>query len=438
MRIDPAVLDNDPVRRPAVVGVLEAAVVAVDPERSVAGSLTVDGGALRIGEHRLPLPPDAVKLLGLGKGAAAMARGAATALAGHPVRGVIATPTPGPVPEGVELIGGGHPTPTPGSVAAGRRLLEIAGGAAADDLVLVLISGGGSACAEVPAPGITIDDLAAVNRELLASGATIDEINAVRKHLSTLKGGRLAEAAHPARLVTLVLSDVVGNHLTAIASGPTVPDPSTYEDALAVVEQRGLVLPAAVMEHLERGGSGLVPDTPTSGTVFQSAVVEVVGDAAAAAEGARAAADRQGIAARVASTALVGEARVVGASLAAAGLRLEPPGMLIYAGETTVTIRGPGTGGRNQELALAAAMALAGNDSVVVASLGTDGVDGPTPYAGAIADGATVARGRRAGLDAGAALADNDSSTFLEETGDLLVTGPTGTNVGDVVVVYRS
>jgi hydroxypyruvate reductase len=438
MRFDPVVLANDPVRRPAILHVLESAVEAVDPEHSVRKALGVEGGRLRIGDRMVSVPAGPVTILGIGKAAPAMARGAVSALAGLPFRGVVATPVPGPVPDGLEILPGGHPLPNRDSVVAGRRLLEVAGDAGAGDLVLVLVSGGGSACAEAPAPGVGLDDLVAVTESLLASGATIEEINVLRKHLSSLKGGGLAAAAHPARLVTLVLSDVVGNRLESIASGPTVADPSTFADALDIGRDRDLSLPPAVADRLESGAAGGIPDTPASGSVFEGSVVEIVGDAAAAAEGARAGAAEQGIPARVVSTTLVGEARAVGASLAAAGLGLGEPGMLIFAGETTVTVRGPGTGGRNQEAALAAGMALDGNGSVVVAAFGTDGVDGPTPYAGGIADGSLVERGRGVGRDPGEALVANDSSSFLEATGDLLITGPTGTNVGDVLVAYRS
>jgi hydroxypyruvate reductase len=375
-------------------------------------------------------------VLGIGKAAAAMARGLAQ-MCDVEVVGAIATPVPTDAPDGIEVIEGGHPMPTAGSLRGGERLLGLARAAGADDLVIVLISGGGSACAEVLAEGIGLDDLIATNDALLASGAPIEQINVVRKHLSRFKGGQLAQAVHPGRLVTLVLSDVVGNPLESIASGPTVPDPSTFADAVAIAADNDLDLPDPVRRHLEGGTAGDIDDTPTGGEVFDSAVTVIVGDAATAAAGARAEATRQGIEARVVSTVLVGEARAAGAALAAAGKGAEP-GMLIYAGETTVTLQGKGRGGRNQELALGAAMALQNDPNVVVASMGTDGIDGPTPSAGAIADGGTVARGRTAGLDPGRALTKNDSGTFLEAAGDLLITGPTGTNVGDVMVVYRS
>jgi hydroxypyruvate reductase len=295
--------------------------------------------------------------------------------------------------------------------------------------MLVLISGGGSACAEVPAPGLGVEHLAGITEALLASGAPIEEINIVRRSLSILKGGGLAAAAAPARVVTLILSDVVGNHLPTIAGGPTVPNPTGPAEALAVIEHRRLAGAAdpAVLAHLRKGSSMA---TPPAGPIV------VVADAATAAEGARAAAARLGIPAAVVDTRVTGEARLAGRHLADLA-RGPGPLMSILAGETTVAVTGSGSGGRNQEVALAAAIALDGCDGSVVASLGTDGVDGPTRAAGGVADGSTLARGRTAGLDAVAALDANDSGSYLAVVGSRLVSGPTGTNVGDVMVAWR-
>ena len=329
----------------------------------------------------------------------------------------------------MKVLVGGHPLPDDGSLRAGRALLDLAESAGPDDLVLVLISGGGSALAEVPLPGVSLDDLQVVNLALLRSGAPITEVNTVRRHLSALKGGGLGAAAAPARLASLIVSDVVGSPLEAIAGGPTVPDPTSAEEAIRVLADRGIAPPPAVSRVLH--ASSQTPRRPIG-------VASVIADGSIAAHAAAGAAADLGVAARVASTTLQGEARRVGAELAASARDLPPATMAIYAGETTVTVSGSGIGGRNQELALAAGIALDGYPDALVASFGTDGVDGPTDAAGGIGDSETIQRGVRLGFDARAALAENDSATYLGATGDQLRCGPTGTNVGDVVVVYRS
>jgi glycerate-2-kinase len=419
VRFDPGVLANDPDRRAVILEVFEAALAAIDPVAATAAAL-----------RSMQLEtPGRILLLGLGKAALGMAVGAAEGLG--EVSGVVVTPDPGPGPDGVEVVAGEHPVPGPGSLTGGLRLLEVAESATTSDLVVACISGGGSACAEVPAGRLTPADLAATTRILLRSGAPITEINTVRRHLSRLKGGRLARAAAPARLVTLIVSDVAGGGIEDVAGGPTVPDPTTPADALQVLGDRGLLadLPPVVIDHLGSTDEALLP--MAGGPIY------VVADGALAAEGARDAAARRGIEAVVLTTRLEGEAAAVGRDMADRGRDGAAP-MLIASGETTVRVEGTGSGGRNQELALAAGIGLDGTDRVVVASLGTDGIDGPTGAAGGIGDGGTVRRGKRLGADASAALRNNDSHTYLTATRDVLATGPTGTNVGDLVVVYRS
>jgi len=425
------ILDGGPAVSGRLLEILTAAVHAVEPRRAVRSALNVDGTALIVGGHPVPLPDGRIIVLAVGKAAVGMAWGAADALTGIGIKGVAATPTPAPGPPGIVVAEGSHPIPDYRSVQAGARLLSAAGSAGPDDLVLALVSGGGSACTEAPSPGLTITDLAGATAALLTSGAPIEEVNTVRRSLSALKGGGLAGAAAPARLITLVLSDVVGNHLPTIAGGPTVADPTGPAEALAVIEGRSLAaeMGSAVIAHLRAAPEAASP--PDEGPVV------VVGDASIAAMGALAAATDLGIPATVIDTAVTGEAREVGRHLAASVVGDRTPGMSIYAGETTVTVRGDGSGGRNQELALAAGIALDGEPGSIVASLGTDGVDGPTPAAGGVADGGTVARGRAAGLDAAASLDANDSGTYLGAVGGRLVSGPTGTNVGDVMVAWR-
>jgi glycerate-2-kinase len=426
-RFDPRVLDFDPVPRRIVLEVLEAALAAADPEAAVRRNLATSRGSVRIGGSDHAAPKGRVIILALGKAAAAMARGAVSALEGLAVTGVVVSPEPADIP-GMESVVGEHPVPGPRSVRGGQRLLEVASAAGSDDLVLVLLSGGGSALAEVPLPGCTLADLQAVGEQLLRSGLPITAVNTVRRHLSALKGGRLALAAAPAAVATLIVSDVVGSPLEAIAGGPTVPDPTSGADARSVIADAGITVSPAVLELLRRSPAA---------RLAAPGLVAVIADGPACATAGATAARARGLTATVAAMPLLGEARTAGADLARGARRLAPGVMVIHAGETTVRVRGRGVGGRNHELALAAGIALEGAAGVLVASLATDGVDGPSGAAGGIGDAATVERGRVHGLAAAAELDDNDSATYLAATGDQLRTGPTGTNVGDVAVAYR-
>jgi glycerate-2-kinase len=356
-----------------------------------------------------------------------MARAAATVLSGLTVSGVVVAPGPETVP-GMSCLVGEHPIPGPGSLAAGARLLELAGSAGPDDLVLVLLSGGGSALAEAPRPGVAVGDLAALNAALLASGLPIAAVNTVRRRLSLIKGGGLARAAAPAAVATLVVSDVVGSPPEAIAGGPTAADPTAPGEAAAILKEAAIAVPASLREVLAALADPAPPGSP----------LVVIGDGPMAASAAADAARHLGLRATVAARPLLGEARIAGVGLAAATGELAAGEMAIHWGETTVRVVGQGVGGRNHELALAAGVALEGRPGgALVACLATDGVDGPSGAAGGIGDGLTVARGRRQGLDAAASLAANDSATYLTATGDRLRCGPTGTNVGDLAVAYR-
>jgi glycerate 2-kinase len=437
---DQRILEADPVRRRIVLGLLEAALQAVDPALVVQRTVRRDGQELLVADRRFDLSSfDRIVVVGLGKAAPAMARGLAIRLGDQTLTGAVVSNVRS-VLEDIDVLVGSHPVPGPASVSAARALLETAASAGPGDLLVVLISGGGSALAEFPADDITVEDLAGVTGELLRSGATIQELNTVRKHLSVFKGGRLAQAAADAgAIITLVLSDVVGNPLDVIASGPTVPDPTTYDDALQVLERHELVekAPFAVIDHLRRGAAGTIAETPDAGEVFGRQHLIIVGDAGLAGHAVVTAAAHRGLSARLVTSTLAGEAREVATRVVEESRDSEDV-VLVYAGETTVTVAGDGSGGRNQELALAAGIALEGDADGVVASFATDGVDGPTTAAGGIGDGWTVERAETAGRDPRDALARNDSHTIMAETGDLLVTGPTGTNVGDVVIVLRS
>lgn len=341
----------------------------------------------------------------------------------------------------------GHPVPDEAGRRAADEVEALANSLGPDDLLLLLVSGGASALLPAPAEGLTLDDKARTTAALLRAGATIAELNAVRKHLSRLKGGGLVRAAAPARVASLALSDVVGDDPSTIASGLAAPDPTTYDTALEVLERKGVRerVPAAVSRHLEAGARGERPETPKPGDpLFRRVAFNVVGSnrlsVAAAAREAR----RQGFRPLVLTTRLEGEAGEVARALAAMlrecveeGRPAVPPVCLLVGGETTVTVKGAGRGGRNQELVLAAAEPLAGFPvAAVIASLATDGIDGNSDAAGGVADDRTFARARELGLaPASAFLDENDSWSFLGPLGDLIITGPTGTNVMDLTTL---
>ena len=345
----------------------------------------------------------------------------------------------------VELCECGHPVPDRNGMRGAKRIAEIARGAGSNDLVICLISGGASALLPLPAEGISLADKQATTKALLACGADIHELNTVRKHLSAIKGGQLARVAWPATVITLVLSDVIGDDLDVIGSGPTVPDRSTFTDALDILRRYRLMrrVPKTVRERLKRGAGGGIEETPKPGDpIFACVRNIIVGSNRVAIDAAARAARALGYSTMVLSTMIQGEAREVACVYAAvareirsSGYPVKPPACIISGGETTVTLQGRGLGGRNQEFVLAAARDIAGVQNVVVLSAGTDGTDGPTDAAGAIADGRTIARATEKGLSAADSLARNDSYRFFEPLSDLIRTGPTGTNVMDVQVV---
>jgi hydroxypyruvate reductase len=354
----------------------------------------------------------------------------------------------------IEIVEAGHPVPDEAGLEGARRITHLLRGATGRDLVLCLISGGGSALMTSPVPGISLRDLQILTGILLRCGATINEINTIRKHISQLKGGQLAQLASPAPVVSLILSDVVGDPLEVIASGPSVPDPTTFGDAWSILERYAIVeeVPASITRHLRAGVEGRVAETPKPGDpLFDRVQNVIVGSNRLAAQAAALEAQRLGFDTILLSTFVEGEAREVGKMVAGlakglvrgeavhpAGNPLTLPVCLIVGGETTVTLRGDGKGGRNQEMALASAISLDGWDRVLIASLATDGTDGPTDAAGAFADGGTLARASRLGLDAEAYLNRNDAFHFFQELGDLLITGPTKTNVNDLILVLAN
>jgi hydroxypyruvate reductase len=415
--------------------VSRAAIAAVDAGACVARALPSIRSAIASAR--------AWRLIAAGKAAGPMTRACLAGLPRAPLRAMAVAPAwvPG-APPGVEAFAGGHPTPNEGSLAAGRRALEFAAESGGDDVLVVLLSGGASALLEQPADGLTIEDLQAATAHLLRAGADITALNAVRKHLSLVKGGRLA-AASAGQTIALAISDVVGDDLSVIASGPTVGDPTTYAEALGVLARFAApgTLPDAVRRALEAGAGGARPETPKPGSeALSRASTLIVGSAADALEGARRDAQSRGYDVRVLAAPVVGEARTAAAAFAAAlaahAASAARPVCLLSCGETTVTVRGRGRGGRNQEFALALTRPLEALGSpAIVASVGTDGIDGPTDAAGALVDQTTAARAAAAGLAPPEAyLRDNDAYAFFGALGDLVVTGPTGTNVGDIQV----
>jgi hydroxypyruvate reductase len=421
---------------------LTAGITAADPARLTRDAVSVADTTLTVGEASYDLAGyDEVIALGGGKAAAVVAAALEAVLGDHLDSGIVVTDSPRST-ERVDVLAGTHPIPDERGVENTRRLLDTA--AAADDSTLLVgvITGGGSALMAAPAAGISLADLRSTTDALLNSGATIDEINAVRKHCSAIKGGRLAAATQPADVCVLVVSDVVGNDLATIASGPLVGDPTTYADARAVIDRYDLNVPAAVTDRLARGDAGEIDETPApGGSVFEGVTTAIIGDGLTA---VRAAADRAAAAGfnpLVLSSRIRGEAReaaktqvAIAEGIAATGDPLDPPAVVVSGGETTVTVDGEGVGGPNQEFALSAALELAAGDDAapetVVAAVDTDGVDGPTDAAGAIVDGETVSvqEGRHA-------LADNDATTALRAADAVITTGPTGTNVNDLRVV---
>jgi hydroxypyruvate reductase len=341
----------------------------------------------------------------------------------------------------IELNQCGHPVPDERGVAGARRIAQMAASAGKDDLVLCLVSGGASALLPLPAAPITLEEKQAVTRLLLASGANIHEINAVRKHISEIKGGQLARLAAPATVEALLLSDVIGDDLDVIGSGPTAPDASTFGAAAAILERYGILdrVPAPVRSRLEQGQRGEIPETPKPrDPLFAGVRNTVVGGNRLALDAARKHARQLGFHTLVLASEIQGETRDVARmhaamarEIVASGQPVKPPACLITGGETTVTLKGSGLGGRNQEFVLAAALDIAGLERTVVFSAGTDGTDGPTDAAGAVADGDTLRRNP----EAARYLAGNDSYHYFESLGDLVMTGPTGTNVMDVRIV---
>jgi len=438
--------------RLAAAQLQQAALRAVDPAEAIYKCVSRIGDRLLVDQQAYPLNDyDHVYVVGCGKAAVPMADAVCEVLRDAFESGVIITKyqhVDRPLPERLIVREAGHPVPDENSVAATRDLVTLIQRATPRDLIVCVISGGGSALLTLPVDDLSLADLQTTTQLLLRAGATIHQINTVRKHLDAVKGGGLARLANGATLITLILSDVIGDDLSVIASGPTVPDPSTFADAWHVVKQFDLVLqlPAPVRLRLEAGKQGKIADTPKPGApLFERVQTVIIGSNVRAALAAEAAAKQLKFNTLLLSTSIQGEAREVAKVAAAIANEVQrynrpvaKPACIIWGGETTVTLKGNGLGGRNQELALAAALGIDELPNTLIAALGTDGTDGPTDAAGAIATGDTVGRGRSIGLDAATYLAANDAYHYFEALGDLIITGPTGTNVNDLVLILSS
>ena len=423
--------------------IFRAAVTAADPTQAVLSHLRLAQDTLFAGRRRYDLSSfNNIYVIGAGKAGASMAAAIEKLLGKKISDGLINVKDGHLAPlRRIRLHQASHPLPNQNGVDGALQILEIARAAGPRDLVICLISGGASALLPAPAAGLTLNDKQRVTALLLACGATIHEINAVRKHLSSIKGGQLAQAVFPATLLTLLLSDVIGDDLSVIGSGPTVPDPSTFADALNILRKYGLLkkIPTRALRILQEAKQ----ETPKpADPLFRKSQTIIVGSNRQAMEAAAKTARQLGYKPMILSTTIEGETRdiagmhvAIAREVRASGQPLRVPACLLSGGETTVTLHGHGKGGRNQEFSLAAALHLADVPHTLVLSAGTDGSDGPTIAAGAFVDTTTLARADALGMNASDFLARNDSFSFFEKLGDLLITGPTNTNVMDVRIV---
>ena len=421
---------------------IEAGIEAADPKRAIERALSIEGDRLVVNETEYDLGDyGEIVVLGGGNAGGRMASALEDVLNGRIDHGAIVTDAPRET-DRIDVLRGDHPVPSERGIESTHRMLELAEAADEGTLVFVAVSGGGSALMPAPAEGVPLESLQEVTEALLASGATIDEINAVRKHCSAIKGGHLARRTAPATLVSLIISDVVGNDLSTVASGPTVPDGTTFADARAVLSRYGVDPPAAIAERLERGEAGEVTETPDSDDPsFDRVENHVLADGFTPLEAVAELARERDYEPLILSSRIRGEAREAAKTHAAiaeeahaTGNPLSPPAVVCSGGETTVTLKGVGTGGPNQEFTLSAALELRdteGEKGIALASVDTDGIDGATDAAGAIVDADTVDDPERA-RDA---LDDNDAYPYLDARDSLIETGPTGTNVNDLRVL---
>jgi glycerate 2-kinase len=442
-------MNTEKLRKDALV-IFQAGVRAVDPVNAVKRYFKLQDSILSVGERTYDLASyNKVYVIGAGKASAAMAQPLEEILSDRIKAGAVNVKYGHDVPlKIIRVFEAGHPVPDEAGLKGTKKIIQLLRQTGERDLVICLISGGGSALLPYPAQGLTLENKQKVTKHLLEVGATIHEINAVRKHISQVKGGQLARLVYPSTLISLILSDVIGDKLDSIASGPTVPDSSTFSDCLHILDKYNIrqKIPAAVLELLERGARGEIKETPKADDpAFKKIQNVIIGSNILAVKAAREKAKELKYHSLILSSFIEGETKEVAKVHAAiakeilsTGSPLPSPACVISGGETTVTILGQGLGGRNQEFVLAAAVEIDGLEDVVILSGGTDGTDGPTDAAGALADGKTVSRAKELGLDAEYHLRENDSYHFFKPLGDLLITGPTYTNVMDLRLVIVS
>ena len=426
--------------------ILSMALSSVDPYRLVNDHILLSNTEVCIGQNK-HFNINNVILIAMGKASVAMTQAAVDVFGDRISKGVCVCktmPEKNPNWKIIEIIQGAHPVPNEKSLYAARKVSNLLEDLTEKDLVLVLISGGASALVASPVDGVSLPDLQKMNQLLLNSGATINEMNAVRKHLETLKGGGLARIAYPAKVETLILSDVIGNDVSVIASGPTVPDPSTFRDVESIFEKFSFIdqIPTSIRNYVEKGLSGQAPETvKPEDKIFNSGTCQIIGSNKIAVEAVKAEAEKLGLQAVCLSDEMVGEARERGEWFVCESQKIAAQAqksiMIISGGETTVTIHGGGKGGRNQELALSTARFMAEDDQSTLITMATDGEDGPTDAAGAIVTSETMIRANELGLDPDEFLENNDAYTFFEKVDGLLLTGPTGTNVNDLTFYFR-
>lgn len=434
--------------RRLVVETLEFALASVDPHILVSQKVKRRGKELQVDGQTISLGGcDRIFVVGAGKASGAMTEALEVILGNRLTGGLVVVPSEQQSPKlnKVRSVTAPHPNPDPNSVNAARELISLVEKLNDRDLVVCVISGGGSALLSLPTEPLTIDEKGAVARLLMNSGATIVELNTVRKHLSMIKGGWLAKRSHAGRIIGLIISDVVGDRLDSIASGPISPDTTTFSDAIAVLRRHDLweAIPRSAAKILVEGAKGSIPETPKLGDpCFRKVSYHFLGNNRVACTSARRYLRSKGIKAEILSSSITGEARYLGSFIGSSAREIvkfdEPfrrPCALILGGETTVTVSGPGLGGRNQECTMACAKEIQGLNGVAMASIGSDGIDGPTDAAGAIVDGMTISRSEELALKFDELLAQNDSYRFFLPLRDLVMTGRTNTNVNDVSVV---
>ena len=429
---------------------LEAALVAIDPMKSVSAVLSLNRNRLRVGDFSTPIPKK-IRVLAVGKASLPMLTGALRILGKLVVSGILVAPKTQKIihpDKRVITFRASHPIPDREGIRASRQVIESISRMRTDELLLCLISGGASAMLPAPAADVTLDDKGRITRELIRSHASIHEINTVRRHLSELKGGKLVERCGAGRIISLIISDVPGNIACDIASGMTAPDPTTFQDAINVLRKLNLweSAPRRIRAHLRRGVAGGIAETPKPGDeIFEKVHNVIVADNHTACEAVRKTLNKQLTPTTVLTSSVDMDARGLGRLLAsiawdseAVGGPIKLPGALVLGGETTVDVKGTGKGGRNQEVVLAALTGIQGLKGVAIAALGTDGIDGNSPAAGAVIDGQSMSHAIQLGLRLRRFMAENDSYRFFRKLGDSIVTGQTGTNVGDVYLLVRA